>query len=150
MKKDDEFKYLSNCSFAIVSQEMDLKNISKLLNIKPTLFYSKGDKFISGPNNLIAKRFQSLWRIESKPLISDFENFSHHILYFKKLFKNKMKIIEELKNNPNCELVYWFSLDTNNKAVIGFGFNKDEFDFIYSISNRISYTIKPLSKYFKI
>ncbi|MCK9208628.1 MAG: DUF4279 domain-containing protein [Salinivirgaceae bacterium] len=135
MDKDD-FLIKSHCQLGITSQEIDPKTISKLLDIEPSSSYSKGEKFTSKRSGFVAKRFQNIWAIKSETLISEKEDISPHILYFKSLLENKMDVLSELKKDPLYDISFWIWIETDN-AGIGIDLSNDELSFINSISNRI-------------
>jgi hypothetical protein len=135
----------SHCQLGITSQEVDSKTISKLLNIEPSSAYSKGDTFTSKHTGAVGKRFQNLWSIKSETIISEKEDLSPHILYFKTLLENKMDILSEIKSSPLYELSFWIWIETEN-AGIGIDISNIELSFINSISNRVHFSIITNSK----
>jgi hypothetical protein len=134
------FTNKSYCEFGIVSQEVAPKTISKLLNIEPFNSYAKGDTFSSKHTGRVGKRFQNLWSIRSKTIISEREDLSSHILYFKSLLSNKMNVISELKNNSIYEISFWIWIETDN-AGIGIDLSSEDIAFLHSISNRVHFSI---------
>jgi len=136
----DYFLNKSYCELGITSQEVDPKTISKLLNIEPFNAYSKGDAFSSKRTGFVAKRFQNLWAIKSEIIISEKEELSPHILYFKTLLENKLDILSEFKNNPLYDVSFWIWIETDN-AGIGIDLSDEELSFINSISNRVHFSI---------
>lgn len=130
----------SYCELGIVSQEIDPKTISKLLNIDPYNSYSKGEIFSSKHTGRVGKRFQNLWSIRSKTILSEKEDLSSHILFFKSLLSNKMDIISEIKNSLSYEISFWFWIETDN-AGIGVDLSSEDMAFLNSISNRVHFSI---------
>ncbi|MBV6462383.1 MAG: hypothetical protein HJHJAOHD_02532 [Flavobacteriales bacterium] len=130
----------SYCELGIVSQEIDPKTISALLNLEPFISYSKGDTFSSKHTGRVGKRFQNLWSIRSKTIVSEKEDLSLHISYFKSLLGNKMKAISEIKNNPIYEISFWIWIETDDTG-IGIDLSNEDIIFINSISNRVHFSI---------
>lgn len=130
----------SYCELGIVSQKVDPVTISKLLEIKPFNSYTKGDTFSSKHTGRVGKRFQNLWSTRSETIISEKEDLSPHILYFKLLLSNKMSIISELKNNSIYEISFWIWIETDN-AGIGIDLSGEDIAFLNSISNRVHFSI---------
>lgn len=130
----------SYCELGIVSQEVDHKTITKLLNIEPSSAYSKGDTFASKHTGVVGKRFQNLWSIKSETITSEKEDLSPHILYFKTLLENKMDILSEIKSSPLYGVSFWIWIETEN-AGIGIDLSNIELSFINSISNRVHFSI---------
>jgi hypothetical protein len=136
----ENFLNKSFCELGIVSQEVDPGTISRLLNIEPFNSYAKGDTFSSKLTGRIGKRFQNLWSIRSKTIISEKEDLSSHILYFKSLLINKMNIISELKNSSIYVISFWIWIETDN-AGIGIDLSSEDLAFLNSISNRVHFSI---------
>lgn len=137
---NDYFLVKSHCELGITSQEVDPKDISRLLDIEPFSFYSKGDIFSSPTTGFVAKRFQNLWAIKSETIVSEKEDLSPHISYFKLLLENKIDIMSKLKSNPVYDVSFWIWIETEN-AGIGIDLSNEELDFIGKISNRIHFSI---------
>jgi hypothetical protein len=130
----------SHCELGITSQEVDPKTISMLLNIEPFSEYSKGETFSSKPTGFVAKRFQNLWAIKSETIISESEDLSPHILYFRSLLENKLNILSGLKNDPRYDISFWIWIETEN-AGIGIDLSNEDIALINSISNRVHISI---------
>lgn len=128
------------CELVIVSKEIDLNNITKVVNIEPYRAYSKRDSFKSKHLGITGKRFQNLWAIKSDTIISEDESITSHIFYFKVLLKDKMEAFYEFKNNPAYEVSFWIWVETDN-AGIRFDLSSKDIDFINSISNRMPFSL---------
>jgi len=116
-----------------------------LLDIEPFSSYSKGEIFSSKHTGKVGKRFQNLWSVRSETVISEKEDLSLHILYFKSLLQNKLTIISEFKNNPSCEVSFWIWIETDN-AGIGIDLSENDLNFINSIASRVHFSIITNSK----
>ena len=136
----DYFINKSYCELGIVSQDVDPNVITELLNIEPINSYSKGEIFTSKHTGKVGKRFQNLWSIRSKAVISEKEDLSLHILYFKSILCDRMNVISELKTNPIYDISFWIWIETEN-AGIGVDLSNDDISFINSISNRVHFSI---------
>ncbi len=140
MVKADCFFYKSYCELGITSHEVDPKTISKLLDLEPFSSYSKGEIFSSKHTGYVAKRFQNYWAIKSETIISEKEDLSPHILYFKSLLENKLEILNQLKNNSLYDVSFWIWIETDN-AGVGVDLSDVELSFINAISNRVHFSI---------
>jgi hypothetical protein len=136
----DYFLIKSHSSLTITSKEVDPKTISKLLNIEPFSAYSKGDTFSSKQTGFVAKRFQNLWSIKSETIISEKEELTPHILFFKSLFEDKIDLLKQIKNNPTYDIGFWIWIETNN-AGVGIDLSENDLNFINSISHRVHFSI---------
>jgi len=130
----------SYCELGITSHEVDPKTISMLLNIEPFSEYSKGETFSSKPTGFVAKRFQNLWTIKSETILSESEDISPHILYFRSLLENKFTILSELKNDLRYDVSFWIWIETEN-AGIGIDLSNEDIAFINLISNRVHISV---------
>lgn len=133
----------SHCELGITSQEVDPKTISKLLNIEPFSEYTKGEIFTSKQTGFVAKRFQNLWAIRSETIISEKEDLSPHILYFKSLLENKLDVLSKFKNDPLYDVSFWIWIEMDESG-IGIDLSDVDLTFINSISNRVHISVVPI------
>ena len=138
--KKNYFLNKSHCQLGIASQEVDPEFLTNLLKIEPSSEYSKGNTFTSKHTGTIAKRFQNFWAITSETIISEEEDLSPHISFFKSLFEYKMEILLKLKKDPIYDISFWIWIETDNSG-IGIDLSDDEISFINSISNRVHFSI---------
>lgn len=131
------FKVKSTCQYAFSSQKVELDFLTKLLEVVPDSYYKKGDLFTSPSTKLVNKRFQHLWSLNSKEIISTEEDISAHIDYFKSLFFKKVKEIEQLKSNIEIDISFWIWIESENSG-IGFDIVDTDLDFIKRISKRLN------------
>ena len=68
------------------------------------------------------------------------EDISSHVLYFKTLLENKIEKIKKLKVDPKNEISFWIWIETNAGGA-GFEIPETDLKFINDISNRLSVSI---------
>lgn len=136
----DFFVNRSYCELVITSKEVEPHLISDKLNIEPTNSYVKGASFSSKHTGKVSKRFQNLWSLKSETIISEKEDLTSHILYFIKLFKNKLDIFSELKKSSHFDISFWIWVETED-AGIGLDLPAEDILFINQISSRLHISI---------
>ena len=136
----DFFVNKSYCELVITSKEVEPHLISDKLSIVPTNSYVKGASFSSKHTGKVSKRFQNLWSLKSKTIISEKEDLTPHTVYFINLFKDKLEIFSELKKSSHFDISFWIWIETEDVG-IGLNLQSEEILFINQISSRVHISI---------
>jgi hypothetical protein len=145
MGNEYSFKYRIYCELIVVSQNSTPGFISEMIQIKPSRSFSKGETFRAKKSGTAGKRMHNLWAIKSQTIITEEENISSHIEYFKDLLKNKLGIIKRIKSDPESEISFWIWIETDGIGV-SFDIPENDLAFIRKISNRLQVSIVSNSK----
>jgi len=137
---DKFFLVKSHCELAITSQKIDAETMKSGLNVEPFCAYSKGDPFFIKVTGHVANRFQSLWAVRSETIVSENEDITPHLLYFRSLLDSKMDQLSIFICDPLCDVSFWIWIETED-AGIGIDLSEDDLAFIKSISNRVHLSI---------
>lgn len=137
-QEQDSFLFKSRIKFAITSKTILPEVITNKLNITPSIYFKKGDTYISKHSGSVIERPHNLWEIRSETTIIEEESISHHIEYFKSLFKGKEELLKGFKNDPACEDVGFLIWVETNDAGIWLDISDSELLFLHSISNGVS------------
>jgi hypothetical protein len=136
----DYFANMSYCELVITSDEVEPSLITNKIKIEPTSSYSKGEIFTSLQTGKVNMRYQNLWSLKSDSIISEKEDLTSHLLYFEKLFKDKLDVISEIKKSAFFEVSFWIWIETED-AGIGLDLQSENLSFITQISSRVHITI---------
>lgn len=128
-----------SCEFVVITYDEDCAIVTKELGIEPNRFFNKGDKFTSKHTSRIGYKPYGLWAIQSGLAASEDLNISAQIQYFQELFKDKVEIIEKLRNSYHFESIFSISIETED-AGAGFDLSEFELSFISKIASRYSCT----------
>lgn len=129
-----EYSYKIHCELIITSENITPDEISKEIEQKAYRAYKKGDKFISMHSGTEGKRATNLWAIKSNEIISEKEDISPHINYFKKIIDDKIGYIKKLKSDSANEINFWIWIEAD-EAGIGLEILDSDLTFINSITN---------------
>lgn len=135
----DYFLDKVSCEFAVITHDADCHIATKELSLEPKRFFNKGDTYRSKHSGSLITRPHGLWAIQSESVISEELDLSSHIKYFQELLKDKIEVIEKLKNHYQFECVFSIAIETED-AGVGFDLNETELSFITKISSRYSCT----------
>ncbi len=141
-KMSTEYNYKIHCELIITSEKITPDEISKEIERKAYRSYKKGDKFISKRSGTEGKRATNLWAIKSNEIISEEENISPHINYFKKIITDKIGYLNKLKSDSANEIDFWVWIEAD-EAGIGLEIVSSELTFINSIANCLHITSLP-------
>jgi hypothetical protein len=143
---EDKFYIKCHCEFAITSKEIDVNEITQLMNIAPSRFFAKGEMITSKHSGSSIARPHNLWAISTENLIKKENDVSTHIALLKSILNEKIAVIEDLKKLSDIELTFWVWIETDD-AGIGIDIFSDELLFISRICQRIHFSFiadKPL------
>ena len=140
MENENNLNYKIHCELILVSDNITSDKVSELMEIEPYRAYNKGESFQSKKSGTKGKRHNSLWAIKTEPIMTEEEDISSHVLYFKTLLENKIEKIKKLKVDPKNEISSWIWIETNAGGA-GFEIPETDLKFINDISNRLSVSI---------
>lgn len=135
-----EVEYKSYCELIITSDTVLPNAITDITGVNPNRSFQKGDSFISKRSGSVGIRRYNLWAVKSKDIITEEEDdILMHLEYFKKLFKDKIESIKELKKESNSEISFWVWIESKDVGV-GFEIPESELSFINSICSRLHFS----------
>ena len=133
----DSFLNKINSEFVIITNNIDFDIVTNALEIEPTRFFNKGDKFTSKYSSRVGYKPHGLWGKQSDSIISEEIDVSIHIRYFQKLLENKIEVLTKLKQKYQFEFIFIINIETED-AGIGLDLNSAELKFISKIASRYS------------
>lgn len=145
MKNNAIYKYKTYCELVIVTDGISPEEITRETQIKPYRQFIKGEIFRAKTSGSEGKRANNLWAIKSDTIISEVEDISAHIQYFRNIFKNKVGVFQKLKTDEKNKLNFWIWIEVDEVGV-GFDLSESDLIFINEISNMLHVSIVPLSK----
>jgi hypothetical protein len=137
MQKDYYIDFF--CEFIITSKEVEIGTITRLINIKPSRSFEKGETKVSQHSGSTITRPHNLWAISTKNIVTE-KGLAFHIDHLKFILSEKMDLLESLKNQPNLEMVFWIWIETDD-AGIGFDITDNDLAFIRKIANTTHFSI---------
>lgn len=142
MGKNNNYRCSINCELVITSDFVTPVEITKMVGLEATRTYTKGDVFKSRSSGTEGKRSINLWAKKSDITLTDEENISIHIQYFRDILKNKIEIIRQLKRDTSNEISFWVWIDSDNSGV-GVELSEKDLSFMNEIVNRLHFTVIP-------
>jgi|WetSurMetagenome_2_1015567.scaffolds.fasta_scaffold471864_1 hypothetical protein len=128
------------CEYIIISHDVDPEFITNEIGIIPSRKYSKGEIFRTKSSGTIGNRLHNLWAVKSETVVTDKEEISSHIQYFKSLFSINIDTLRKYKSNEYFEITFWVWIETEN-AGVSIDLSDSEISFINEISNGIHFSI---------
>lgn len=132
--------YFIKCEYCISSFEIDYNLIIEELQIEPTRFKKKGEKFktISGEHI----RPLSLWALASSGTVSkNLDCLSKNLKELENVLKQKMNILRRYKMDSRLFCSLLIEILSNNKSCFGFGLSSSSLNFFGGITNEIHFSI---------
>lgn len=138
------YSYKIHCELIITSANITPDEINKEIERKAHRSYKKGDKFISKHSGTEGKRAINLWAIKSNEIISEDEDVSPHINYFKEIMNDKIEYFKRLKYDSTNRIDFWVWIEAD-EAGIGLEIQGSDLTFINSIANCLHISSLPNS-----
>lgn len=132
--------YFIQCEYGISSSEIDYNLIIEELQIEPTRFMKKGEKFKTFSGEHI--RPLSLWALASSGTVSkNLARLSENLEELEKTLKPKMDILRRYKMDSRLFCRLWIEILSNNKSCFGLDLFLSSLNFFGSITNEIHFSI---------
>ena len=128
------------CEFIITSDTINPEKLTKKLKVEPHRYFAKGDTYKSKHTGSLITRPHNLWAISSGINISVEQDITSHILELKLLLKDSIDELKKLKKSDDVEITLWLWFETED-AGIGIDILEPEIAFIYSITNRLHFSM---------
>lgn len=138
--KQKAFLSDSRIKLNITSEDIHPEVITDELNIIPDVSFRKGETYIGKHSRRTFIRHINMWAIVSKTTISESQDISHHIEYFRSILKNKEDILRRYKKDPAYDVSFWIRILTDD-AGVSFELSKSEMSYLSDITNRVHFSI---------
>jgi len=142
MDNDYSYKYKIYCELIITSKNITPTEISEKTNLESYRAYTVGDIIKSKHSGTEGKRATNLWAIKSDTTVTEVEDVTTHINYFRSKFVNKTDIFKQLKKDEGNEISFWIWIEADEVGV-GIEIPEKDLMFINEISNRLHFTFLP-------
>ena len=128
--------YFVQCDYGISSDEVDFDLIAKELQIKPTRFWKRGEKY-NTPRG-VYRRGNSVWALSSSGTVSkNLDCLLDNLKELETILKPKWDILKKYKKDTLLFCGLWIDIMSNNKSCFGFDLCSPRLDFFGSITNEI-------------
>lgn len=132
--------YFIQCEYGVSSFIVDYNLIIEELQIEPTRFMKKGEKFktFSG----VHTRLSSLWALASSGTVSkNLDYLSENLKELENRLKPKTDILSRFKMDSRLFCGLWVEIRSNNKSCFGLDLFLSSLNFFGSITNEIHFSI---------
>ena len=130
----------SYCELVITSQMVEPHIISQELGILSSRQQVKREEFSSKHSGTKGRRFQNLWAIRSEEVISEEEDISPHITFFKSILDSQIHTLKSYKSDDRFVVTFQIWIESENGG-IGIELSEAETYFLNQISSSIRFTL---------